>query len=1146
MVISTEDTMMTERLQRGTIRNWLLALILLTGCCLTGCGGGGDGGGGNNLNQLQPATATFTAPPPTSTAPPPTATSTSVPATATSTSAPPTATPTTPATAGLVAGLVVLRNDVPAGAEDALGAPPPEWAQSPDAVEFDTALSHADWLLEGMEGRSGTTAADGRFEIRDLPPGRYTLIITKSLNGNLANVSVPIVVGSDGSAEIVIEIDRGFVRATSTYLQDGALLREVNGPTDARTLTREGQLAEFGNAGRTFTDIDGDGMFDPIDCEPKVTSCDDTRECTHGQCRCSASCPFCDDCGPPVCTSSMTSTPYRCNDGGGCALPGDVCVCVPSCDDCLDCTLQLCVPGCEPFEIDSLVLVGPSVLRIGRQAQMRAVARLSNGGEIDVTYMVSWRSVDASIASVDSWGTVVGHSLGTTEISAAFGDIESAPVAVTVVERPGLRRIQVEIGPCFYPIGLPEPGDPTLPPSPMADYFPDPSCRQIVRVGRTLSLLAFGEFEDGAFEDITRDVDWRVDPAGVGTIDGGGQFTAVAEGTASITAALGGVTSEPREIRVVAEATIVQLSIHAVNGPYPPVFFPVFEDDPRADAPFPCFECGFPISLLRGDVVKFIATARYDTGEWEDVSERVTWRSSNSAAATIDTVGMLTAVEAGSSTVDATLDEVTSNPVNVTVVNEATLLSIYVYPDGADRVVGKGGQAYFRATGNYDVGFGRDVTAEAAWHSSDESVGGFDEPGVFTGRSAGEVQVWAELAGKQSERLPMKVFETSDITYCDAENVNRGIWSDAFNRVVLESDCAQYTPPSIVNLRFTVTERERPGGIFDPCLDLFVFQDGRKVRTIRNQGCGEPFLAPGAPEFDDAAPRFQLAAFWDLKDERGNLVPPGRYTIHGRFYLYFDPVVSIDVTVTAPNGRIPCIDNACGNGCGYVHACGDGGPPTEECPAVCVPLCECPQGWGITDDGDCEPCPLECCPPGVACLPGVPPCAPEACGGIAGTPCPPGQACDMRDPTCSIADGAGICVAQPQACPENYQPVCGCDGVTYGNECMRLQAGATLAYAGACVTRCCPAGADCAANIPPCEPRCCPPNAGCTPDIPPCEPGDCCPAGAPCIPGLPPCDLPCCPLGALCGPLNLPPCESECCPDDATLPCPDIMVPCDL
>jgi hypothetical protein len=319
--------------------------------------------------------------------------------------------------------------------------------------------------------------------------------------------------------------------------------------------------------------------------------------------------------------------------------------------------------------------------------------------------------------------------------------------------------------------------------------------------------------------------------------------------------------------------------------------------DSAADAP--CFECGYYLTLLRGDEVSFYATAHYDTGEWEDVTARVGWRSSDPAVASIDASGLLSALSGGDVEIDASLDGVTSAPVTLRVVNEATLLSLYIYQDGHDRVVGKGEQAIFRAIGQYDVGFQRDVTNDVTWRSSDESVGRFDDedPGVFVGQSAGNVEVSAELVGVSSTALALEVFETSEIDYCDATNVNRGNWSDDFNRVVLESDCAEYTPPSVATLRFTVTEREYPGGIFDPCLDLFAFQGDRLVRTIREEGCGEPFLAPGAPEADDAMLKYQVLAFWDLKDERGVTVPPGTYTIYGRFYLYFDPVVSIDVTV---------------------------------------------------------------------------------------------------------------------------------------------------------------------------------------------------------------------------------------------------------
>jgi hypothetical protein len=62
-------------------------------------------------------------------------------------------------------------------------------------------------------------------------------------------------------------------------------------------------------------------------------------------------------------------------------------------------------------------------------------------------------------------------------------------------------------------------------------------------------------------------------------------------------------------------------------------------------------------------------------------------------------------------------------------------------------------------------------------------------------------------------------------------------------------------------------------------------------------------------------------------------------------------------------------------------------------------------------------------------------------------------------------DGTGICKAKPQACIELYDPICGCDGKTYGNGCIAASEGVSILHRGSCeVTISCMKNEDCGSN----------------------------------------------------------------------------------
>jgi Bacterial Ig-like domain (group 2) len=153
-------------------------------------------------------------------------------------------------------------------------------------------------------------------------------------------------------------------------------------------------------------------------------------------------------------------------------------------------------------------------------------------------------------------------------------------------------------------------------------------------------------------------------------------------------------------------------------------------------------------SLAAGNSQQFTATGTY-SDDSTNTLKNVTWTSSATAVAAIDSSGSAKGLTVGSSTITATSGRLTGD--TTLTVSPPQVESIAV--SSKRPWVGAGQTRRFTATATLSDGKTKDVTQHATWRSTDSSVATITGPGIVTGLTFGSTEITAKYEDPRGKIL---------------------------------------------------------------------------------------------------------------------------------------------------------------------------------------------------------------------------------------------------------------------------------------------------------------------------------------------------------------------------------------------------------
>lgn len=390
-----------------------------------------------------------------------------------------------------------------------------------------------------------------------------------------------------------------------------------------------------------------------------------------------------------------------------------------------------------------------------------ATGSYSDGSTQDLTALATWSSSDATIATV-SGETAAGVKPGQAVITAAYGGLSGdavltvdPPVLQSVAVAPASASVAAGLTAAFAATGIYSDGstqDVTLlaawsssdvsvatvstglatgkvPGQVAIDALYDgqlgtaslqvtapvlqsvavsPGAASIAK-GLTQAFTASGSYSDGSTQDLTSSATWSSSDTAVATVSSG-VATGTGTGTATISAASGGQSGQAT--LTVTGAVVQSVSLSPASA-------------------------SVPVGLTQA----FTANAHWSDGSTSDVTATASWTTLDPGIATA-TGSVVKGVSVGSTQVQATAQGATGSASFA--VTPAVVQAVTVSPANASLAAGM--QLQYSAEALYSDGSKQDVTASAAWASSNAAAASVDAAGLATGVAPGTATISATFS----------------------------------------------------------------------------------------------------------------------------------------------------------------------------------------------------------------------------------------------------------------------------------------------------------------------------------------------------------------------------------------------------------------